>query len=168
MKLTTKISIIAAAAIGLVGIARLGYAESAISNAVAVLPPDKVQAARNLLAKETSDGDGETNDDQTAAQTVMQALAKITPQQAQQAAESSQSGKASRVQLENEDGNLVYAVQIGQKEVKVDAGTAKVLYVDDAKTEADESKRPRSSIQVPHTAGDGDGETNDDTMPRQR
>lgn len=110
---------------------------------------------------EASDGDGETNDDveeqQEAAK--LQPLAKITAQQAQQAAQTSVGGQASKVELENEDGNLVYAVKIGQQEVKVDAGNGRVLYSENEnqEDEKNETSRPKSSIQVPSN----DGETND-------
>ncbi len=114
---------------------------------------------------QTSEGDGETNDDAEEKQETakLQPLAKITAQQAQQAAEANVNGKASRVKLENEDGNLVYAVVIGQQEVKVDAGNGKVLYTenDNQENDTNEASRPKSSIQVPHN-NDGDRETNDD------
>ncbi|HEY9709610.1 MAG TPA: PepSY domain-containing protein [Oculatellaceae cyanobacterium] len=119
----------------------------------------------NTQVAEASDGDGETNDDveeqQEAAK--LQSLAKITPQQAQKAAETAKGGTANHVKLENEDGNLVYAVKIGQQEVKVDAGNGQVLYIENANQEDknSEASRPRSSIQVTDTS-DGDGETNDD------
>lgn len=97
--------------------------------------------------------DGETNDDQQEQQEdkKLQALAKITAEQAQQAAETSVGTKASSVKLENEDGNLVYAVEISQKEVKIDAGNGNVLYTENANQENDENEasRPKSSIQVP-------------------
>lgn len=120
-------------------------------------------SVRNQVA-EASDGDGETNDDMKDQQesAKLQPLAKITPQQAQQSAEQVAGGKASSVKLENEDGNLVYAVVIGQQEVKVDAGNGKVLYTDREGSEQNESTRPRSSIQVTQSNGDGDGEANDD------
>lgn len=113
---------------------------------------------------EASDGDGETNDDVKDQQesAKLQPLAKITPQQAQQAAEQGGGGKASNVKLENEDGNLVYTVTIGQQEMKIDAGNGKVLYTDKVGNEQNEGVRPRSSIQVTQSNGDGDGETNDD------
>jgi uncharacterized membrane protein YkoI len=96
----------------------------------------------------------------------LKALAKITPQQAQKAAETSQGGKSSHVTLENENGNLVYSVVIGQKEVKVDAGNSHVLYSEglNQKDKKNETLHPRSSIQVSEASGgDGDGETNDDS-----
>ncbi|OKH26583.1 peptidase [Hydrococcus rivularis NIES-593] len=112
---------------------------------------------------QASDGDGETNDDQEEQQEdkKLQALAKITAEQAKQAAETSVGAKASSVKLENEDGNLVYAVEIGQKEVKVDAGNGKVLYTENANQESDkdEASRPKSSIQV--TENNNEGETNE-------
>jgi len=93
--------------------------------------------------------------------TQLQSLAKISAQQAKQAAESAQGGTASKVELEDEDGNLVYQVVIGQTEVMVDAGNGKVLYTEQAnqENEEDETNRPRSSIQVP----DRDRETNDNS-----
>jgi uncharacterized membrane protein YkoI len=115
---------------------------------------------------EASDGDGETNDDVKEQQesAKLQPLAKINAQQAKVAAETAQGNKASSVKLENEDGNLVYTVVIGKKEVTVDAGNAKVLYTEAANDETNEGSHPRSSIQVPKTPdrADGNGETNDD------
>lgn len=91
----------------------------------------------------------------------LQSLAKISAQQAKQAAETAQGGTASQVELEDEDGNLVYQVLIDRTEVMVDAGNGKVLYTEQAnqENEDNEANRPRSSIQVPDT----DGETNDDS-----
>lgn len=116
---------------------------------------------QNRTENQQSDGDGETNDDAEEQQEAakLQSLAKITLQQAQQAAESAVAGKASSVELENENGNLVYAVEIGKQEVKVDAGNGRVLYTENEnqEDEKNEASRPKSSIQVP----DNDGEAND-------
>jgi hypothetical protein len=48
---------------------------------------------------------------------------------------------------------LVYAVVIGEKEVKVDAGNGQVLYVENANQEnnQNEASHPKSSIQVPNS-----------------
>ncbi len=91
----------------------------------------------------------------------LQSLAKISASEAQQAAETAVGDKASNTKLENEDGNLIYAVNIGTKEVAVDAGNGRVLYTNDTTKEGAESagSRPRSSIQVAEAE---DGETNDD------
>lgn len=118
------------------------------------------------MTPEASDGDGEVNDDvEEQEQARLQPLAKITPMQAQKAAETAEGTKASNVKLENEDGNLVYTVTIGQKEIKVDAGNGKVLYAenDNQNDEKDAVSRPKSSIQVPQTeSSDRErGESND-------
>ena len=129
----------------------------------------QLQANTPTQKAEASDGDGETNDDMKEQQESqkLQSLAKVTPQQAQQAAEASAKGTASSVKLENEDGNLVYAVAVsaprnsvgnGQNEVIVDAGNGKVLGTNTPNSENNEKAQPRSSIQVPQS----DGETNDD------
>lgn len=139
MKNSTRIilAVTLLGSLGFGGLARNGYAAQ---------PQTSIQVAQ------ASDGDGEVDDDleeqQEAAK--LQSLAKITLQQAQQAAETASAGKASSIELENEDGNLVYAVNIGQKEVIVDAGDGRVLYTEDAnqEDEKNEASRPKSSIQV--------------------
>jgi len=140
-------------------------ATEAPENAKRPKPLATTDTRPNNQPAEASDGDGETNDDAKEKQeaTRLQPLAKITPQQAQQAAETSVRRKASRVKLESENSNLVYSVEIGQQEVKVDAGNGRVLYTENANEEdsKNEAVRPRSSVQVPK-ASDGDGETNDD------
>lgn len=57
-------------------------------------------------------------------------LAKISSDQAKTAAEKSAGGTASSVKLENENGNVVYAVTVGSKDVKVDAGNGAILQTD--------------------------------------
>ena len=79
----------------------------------------------------------------------LQSLAKITLEQAKQAAEEAVGGTASSVELEVEDGSLVYEVEIGQTEAIVDAGNGEVLYTE-SEDEAIEGSRPQSSIQVPY------------------
>ncbi|WP_315790230.1 PepSY domain-containing protein [Fischerella sp. JS2] len=162
MKTSTKIILTAAfvGSLGVAGVARVVGAKQPLSS-VGIVRQDhsKTQVA------EASDGDGETNDDVQEQQEAnkLQTLAKITPQQAQQAAEAFVGAKANSIKLENENGNLVYAVKIGQQEVSVDVGNSKVLYTENAnqQDEKNEAMRPQSSIQV-QEVGDGDRETNDD------
>jgi uncharacterized membrane protein YkoI len=63
-----------------------------------------------------------------------QRLARITSDQARSAALAKVPGTAGSVELENEDGNLVYSVTVkttaGEREVKVDAGNGNVLQVE--------------------------------------
>jgi uncharacterized membrane protein YkoI len=62
-------------------------------------------------------------------------LAKITLQQAKTIASNAQSGNASKAELQNEDGFLVYNVVIVFQdkkihEIKVDAGSGSILRID--------------------------------------
>lgn len=115
---------------------------------------DNVQTSQ--ATEESEENDAEEKQEATQ----LQSLAKISAQQAIQAAEAAQGGTASTVELENENGNLVYEVLIGQTEVVVDAGNGKVLYTEQANQEndANEANLPRSSIQVP--VSNSDRETN--------
>lgn len=79
----------------------------------------------------------------------LRSLAKITPQQAEQAARTVASGEVSHLALENEDGNVVYKVVIGQQEVLIDAGNGQVLETETANTESAQDSPLRSSIQAP-------------------
>jgi uncharacterized membrane protein YkoI len=56
--------------------------------------------------------------------------ATISEAQAIQAAQSAASGDLNEVDLEHLGDRLVYNVDVGAKDVKVDAGTAKVVRVD--------------------------------------
>ncbi len=57
-------------------------------------------------------------------------LANITADEAVAAAQAKVPGDVQKVELENENGSLVYSVEIGGKDVKVDAGTGAVLHVE--------------------------------------
>ena len=143
MQPSVKVSLIVAAiaTIGVSGIAKMVAASSPKPSLVAV-NQQQVSEPVNEQAQ-------------------LQSLAKISASVAQQIAEAAQGSKASSVNLENEDGNLMYAVNIGQNEVKVDAGNGQILYTDNTTKEGAEveGSRPRSSIQVAEVE---DGETNDD------
>ncbi|WP_218082793.1 PepSY domain-containing protein [Anthocerotibacter panamensis] len=39
-------------------------------------------------------------------------------------------GKLGQVDLENEDGNLIYSVELGKRELAIDAGSGKILQVE--------------------------------------
>lgn len=65
---------------------------------------------------------------------MLEGYAKITPKDAEAAALAKVPGKVVKVSLDNENGNVVYSVEIatgtGIKDVKVDAGNGHVLYID--------------------------------------
>ncbi|MCW3004348.1 MAG: hypothetical protein JWQ20_3646 [Conexibacter sp.] len=56
--------------------------------------------------------------------------AQITEAQAIAAAQTSASGSLNEVDLEQSDGKLVFNVDVGVSDVKVDAGTGQVIAVD--------------------------------------
>lgn len=73
-----------------------------------------------------------TEQNENAESANLQSSAKITPEQAKSAALAQISGTVKSVQLENEEGNVVYAVEIqiadgSIREVIVDANSGKVL-----------------------------------------
>jgi hypothetical protein len=70
--------------------------------------------------------------DSEANDAALAGLAKISPDQAKAAALAAVPGTAGKVELENEDGNVVYGVEVttasgSTMDVKVDAGNGKVL-----------------------------------------
>ncbi len=93
---------------------------------------------------------GEGSED-TQEMSQYQALAKITPQQAQQTAEAAQGGTASRVELDVDDGSLVYAVEFADAEVTVDAGNGQILKTEPNGQEENDAAEAsiQGSIQVP-------------------
>jgi len=160
MKTSVKlVSLAIMTTLGIGGLAKMVSAQPPTTVVVAAHPTSQAP-------KEASDGDGETNDDAQDPQESarLQALAKITPEQAQKAAETNMGKPADKVEIENDGGNLVYAVSFGQQDVKVDAGNGAILYTDNQHDQDHgQAQHPRSSIQLSETgAGDGNGETNDD------
>jgi len=82
-------------------------------------------------------------DDETHEAKALEAYAKITPEDAKNAALAKVPGKVVKVSLDNENGYVVYSVEIstdaGVKDVKVDAGNGRVAYIDsDESHETDE------------------------------
>ena len=91
----------------------------------------------------------EMEEEQEAAR--LQPLAKIIAEQAKEAALQVQDGKVRELELEAENGSLVYEVTIDEAEVFVDAGNGDILYtqgVSEKIDEATEQARPRGSISV--------------------
>ena len=140
MKTSIKVILAAAFAgtLALGGLVKVGHAQSP----VAVMQ----QSQKAIQIAEA----GETNDDeQEKSESQLQNLAKITPQQAKQAAETAVGGTATKVKLENENGSLIYAVEIGSKELTIDAGNGKVLSSENLGQGDKAEDAPKSSIQVP-------------------
>jgi uncharacterized membrane protein YkoI len=93
-------------------------------------------AKENEAAKSKEGKKGEEAEDKAegAESERLKSLARITPEQAQAAALAQVPGTVNKVELENEDGNVVYGVEIktakGESDVKVDAGDGRVLHVE--------------------------------------
>ena len=77
-------------------------------------------------------------------------LVKITEAQAIKAAEAKVGGSATKAELGNENGSLIYEVHIGNQEVKVDAGNGNVLAV-----ENDDNEGPEADEGYEDTETDG-------------
>ncbi len=71
--------------------------------------------------------EGQSEADESVA---LAPLAKITAEEATAAAQAVVAGDVIKVELENENGAVVYGVEIGNVDVKVDAGTGQVLHQD--------------------------------------
>lgn len=73
----------------------------------------------------------------------LQSMATITPEQAKSAALAQVPGTVKKVELEIEDGNVVYGVEIktadDECDVKVDAGNGSVLHVEKGDGEDDDN-----------------------------
>jgi len=162
MKTSRKIILITAflSIFGLSGLARAVQATQTQHQVAVMSQPQRHPQITEVT--QASGGDVETNNSakEQSKTANLHSLAKITPQQAQKAAETVQGGRASRVKLENENGNLVYAVTIGQQELLVDAGNGRVLSSSNPNTEQNEGLQTRSSVQMAHPSH-GDSETND-------
>ena len=95
------------------------------------------EAAEANEANESKEGkEGEEAEDKAegAESERLKSLARITPEQAQAAALAQVPGTVRKVELENEDGNVVFGIEIktanGESDVKVDAGDGRVLHVE--------------------------------------
>lgn len=98
---------------------------------------------------------GQSEADQPAA---LQSLAKISPDQARDAALVAVPGTAGNVELDNENGNVVYSVQVTDAsskviDVKVDAGNGSVLHQDSANDKAKEGAETPNGQEAPETQG---------------
>ena len=97
---------------------------------------------KSSIAVDETKYEGKREQDESKA---LAGQAKITADQAKQAAEAQVSGTASSVELDNENGSLVYEVKIGNQELKVDAGNGSILKIeqDDNEKEGIESENEK-------------------------
>ncbi len=79
------------------------------------------------IAVDEAQSEGLSEADEAAARAP---LATITEDEAVAAAQAEVPGTVDEVELDNENGSLVYEVKIGGQEVKVDAGNGAVLHIE--------------------------------------
>lgn len=96
----------------------------------------------SITVPDNADGAQEMSEAQESAQ--LAPLAKITAEEAKTIAVGTVDGEIAKVELENENGNLVYSVEIAQNnkelDVKIDAGNGNVLKIDDGADAEKESE----------------------------
>ncbi|MHB9034937.1 MAG: PepSY domain-containing protein, partial [Anaerolineae bacterium] len=81
--------------------------------------------------------------------TALQSQATITADQAKEAALAANPGTTvTKVELDNENGVLVYSVELNGLDIKVDAGNAKVLYTEQAG--GDKESADNDNLQEEH------------------
>jgi len=93
----------------------------------------------------------------------LEGVATVTADQARDAALSAMPGTAGEVELDNENGNVVWSVEITAADgtitdVKVDAGNAAILAQDsedDSESEADEANEAPEADEAPEAAPAG-------------
>jgi uncharacterized membrane protein YkoI len=118
----------------LLGGGSIGAYQVAAQNNNAAQTPTTVQqqevqepSYKGSITVDETKYEGKSEQDESKA---LAGLAKITADQAKQAAEAQVGGTTSSVELDNENGSLVYEVKIGNQEVKVDAGNGSVLKIE--------------------------------------
>ncbi|ALM74898.1 PepSY domain-containing protein [Thermococcus barophilus] len=100
------------------------------------------------------------NEDQEAK--LLQSFAKITPEQAKQVALAKVNGNVIKVELDNENGYLVYSVEIKTgdgtiKDVKVDAGNGKIPHIDSGiEEETDKELEENNKNKLSNDSNDTD------------
>jgi uncharacterized membrane protein YkoI len=93
---------------------------------------DESPAFTSSIVDKASGNEAEGTEENDAAEAArLEKLATVTPDEAKAAALAAQPGTASKVELESEDGNVVYDVEVatstGTVDLKIDAGNAKVI-----------------------------------------
>jgi|ERR1700682_1907234 len=101
---------------------------------------EKAEGNETAEANEASESqDGEKGEEaegraEGAESERLKSLARISLEQASAAALAQVPGTVKKIELENEDGNVVYSVEVetanGESDVKVDAGDGRVLQVE--------------------------------------
>ncbi len=147
--MNNKKLIAGAAAAAILTVGAGGTAIAASQGALLGQENEPVVTGSVAAPAETETNDANEGSGNDAAETSkLQGLAKIDSAAAEQAALNAVPGKVQKTELDNENGSVVYSVQIMVKdgtlqEVKVDAGNAQVL--SQAPDENDANEGPEGS-----------------------
>lgn len=157
-----------AAAVGLTfGVAALAGAATTPNQPAAAEQDDVQEPSYNGSVKAPEGSESQSEADESKA---LKGLAKITADEAEQAAQAEvPKGTVNEVELENENGNVVYGVEMtdakgSDVDVKVDAGDGTVLSqqndADDDDNETDEADEADDDNETDET--EEGGEADDD------
>jgi len=129
-------------AVGLAAMAGVGLLGATVAQAGGSSGSDEDPALNSSVSApaEQENGPEVSEADESAA---LEGLATVTPDEAEAAALAAVPGTAVRPELENENGSVVYGVEVTQADgtvvdVKVDAGNGDVLAQEDESDEANE------------------------------
>lgn len=156
-----KQHVIKYALLGVLTVSALGLAQTDPAQA----PTDQAQPGYTGTIPLPQD-----NGDEGSEAAAYQALAKVTLEQAVQAAQQSLgvTTAPSSAQLGNENGFLIWEVVIGDQAVKVDAGDAKILQTEPLANEqmgeenGEDNNETMNENEGDNENNDGDMESNDD------
>ena len=127
----SAVAVAAGLGIGAAGVANAvsSGGQTATTPAAATAEAQDPSYTSSVQVPESADTGQAENDQAEAA--ALQAVATISPDQAKQAALAAVPGTAGKVELESENGNVVYGVEVTANgtttDVKVDAGNGAVL-----------------------------------------
>ena len=138
---TKRNSVIAAVAAALAGLGITGAAAAQNDKGPSEAPSSEQKQEEPAYTgsvpapQEGQEGQDESKDDEAAEAQALEGLATVSPDEARDAALAAVPGTADKVELDNENGFVVYSVEVTGADgtvtdVKVDAGNGQVLAQD--------------------------------------
>jgi uncharacterized membrane protein YkoI len=134
-KLVAALAALAALAVGGAALASGQGDGSQPANAPATIEQDRGDGDQNPTYRSSVTAPEQEFGSETAEAQALRSKATVSAAEARSAALAAVPGTAGQVELDNENGNVVYSVEIEKSDgstidVKVDAGNAKVLHQD--------------------------------------
>jgi uncharacterized membrane protein YkoI len=140
---------------GIVGFTNAGAPKQPVSDQADGRSGDQTQDPGYKSSVTAPEQNGRNEAGESAA---LQSMAKITPDQARDAALAAVPGTADKVELDNENGNVVYSVRITDAsgkvtDEKVDAGNGSVLHHDSAQNDSNDGAETPNGREAPESPG---------------